>query len=119
MLTIGIIVALLGLVLVGISYSVDYTSANWTDFYEDILPRTDNGDWNLVVRVLSPIILLTGAWYAGEQLIYRRRFQALMETDKKSDFSRNLSDLEDLARDLPEKYMEELEEKQATFRSRR
>ena len=114
------VATIVGLALTVLAYTADYGAANWTDFYEGIVPgQTDAGNWNMLVRVLAPIALLTGAWYLGEQLWARYKFNEMMSTEKKSEFSKNVPALEKAARKLPKRFEEELKEKQSAFVSRR
>lgn len=116
----SIVATIAGLALTVLAYTADYGAANWTDFYEGIVPgQTDAGNWNMLVRVLAPILLLTGAWYLGEQIWARYKFNEMISAEKKSEFTKNIPKLEETARKLPKRYEEELKEKQSAFVSRR
>lgn len=117
LLWISIAISVIGLALTAVAYSAP--GAAWTDSYEAALPSAGGGDWNMLVRVVAPIILLTGVWYVGEQIIARRRFNRLINAEKKSEFQQNLPTLEETVRDLPDKYEDRLEQKQTDFKSRR
>lgn len=121
MLVISIAITVVGVALVAFSYTADYAEDNWTDAYEAVVPGGvgEDQDWNLAVRVVSPVVLVTGAWYLGEQILARRKFNRLINAEKKSEFNQNVSVLEETVRDLPHKYEDKLEEKQASFKSRR
>lgn len=82
-------------------------------FYVNALPGADTGwqGWNTVVLLASPLVVLIGGWYVGEQIQVRRRFEELVETKKKSEFRKEIAELEDLARRLPPRYGERLEQR--------
>lgn len=117
LLWISIVILLIGIALTVVAYSAP--GADWTDPYESMLPSAGGGDWNMLIRVVAPVILITGAWYVGEQIIARRRFNRLINAEKKSEFQQNLPTLEETVRDLPDKYEDRLEQKQTDFKSRR
>lgn len=119
LLWMSIAITIIGLLLVVLSYTADYQAAGWTDTYESYVPESANGSWNMLVRVVSPVILITGVWYLGEQILARRKFERLINAEKKSDFRTNLPQLEETVRDLPAKYEDRLQEKQGEFKSRR
>lgn len=77
--------------------------------------RTALGAWGLWVLLLSALGALMGGWYFGEQLYKRRKFERLLETDKRSDFVGSRKTLEDLAKTLPDRYKPRIAEKEATF----
>lgn len=82
-------------------------------FYADALPTVggERQGWNTVVFLVSPFVMLTGGWYVWEQYRLRRDFNALIETRKKSDFLKEVGELEHIARRLPDEYAERLEER--------
>lgn len=82
-------------------------------FYVAVLPEIggSKAGWNTVVLIAAPFVALTGGWYCWDQVKMRRDFNELIQTKKKSDFVREVGDLEDLARQLPPKYRERLEER--------
>lgn len=119
-LVISAVVLVIGLVLTVLAYTAAYPASGWNAFYENLVPSsTSEGDWNLLVRVVAPIVLLVGIWYVGEQLLARRKFNRLMGVDKKSDFSKNVTTLTETAKKLPKRYEEQLQEKERSFKSRR
>lgn len=76
-------------------------------------------EWKLWILILGAIGALVGAYYVGDQVLKRRKFERLLRTDKKSDFVAARKDLEDLARRLPDRYRPRFLEKEASFRSKR
>ena len=121
MLEIGAVTLALGVILTVISFVyafVDPPSRTWLDWYAGIVERPE-GNYNLILFILGPILLLTGAFYFGEQLILRRRFERLLDTPKRSEFSSRRRDLEDLARRLPEGYGARIEAKESEFKTKR
>lgn len=79
-------------------------------FYVQLLPANKPG-WNMIVVIVSPFIALTGAWYVWDQYTLRRRFDELVTTRKKSEFRKELPELNHLADRLPEPYQERLQER--------
>lgn len=108
-----------GLVLTVLAFTAEPAAAGWNAFYERTVPVGGDQDWNLLVRVVAPIILVSGVWYLGEQIIARRKFERLINAEKKSAFQDNLDELEETARKLPKEYEERLNEKTESFVSRR
>lgn len=120
-LEIGALVLALGLTLTVISFVysfVDPASRGWLDWYADLVERPE-GNYNLILFILGPILLIAGGFYVGEQLVLRRRFERLLETPKKSEFASRRRDLEELARRLPEPYSGRIDAKEAEFKSKR
>lgn len=85
-------------------------------FYVQVLSL---GSWRLWILLLSMFGLMGGAWYLGEQLVRRRKFERLLETDKRSDFTSSRKELDELARTLPDRYKPRIHEKEAQFKTRR
>lgn len=111
---------LLGIAFTVLAFMADYDAAGWTDFYEAWVPQgTGAGNWNRFVQVVAPIVLVSGAWYLGEQLLARRKFNRMIDTESKSEFQRNLDELEETAGKLPQRFKERLEDKREEFVSRR
>ena len=124
MLAIGTFVFALGLVLSALAWANAYSETTVLDWYDGVLalvPGQGEGgqDWNVLLMIVGPVLLVTGAFYGGEQLVLRRRFDRLIDTAKKSEFVSNRKDLEDLAKRLPTGYRRRVEEKEASFRSLR
>lgn len=117
---IGAVLLVIGLVLTVISWSLNFADStpSWLQSYKDVVDR-DEGDYNLFVFIIGPIILIWGAWYIGEQFILRRRFETLIDTPKRSEFSSRRKDLEELARRLPEGFGERIRSKESEFASKR
>lgn len=115
----GVILAV-GIILTIISFTYAYLSPRpaWLDSYAALVERSE-GNYNLFLFILGPVLLLGGGFYVGEQIVLRRRFERLLDTPKKSEFASRRKDLEDLARRLPSTYNERIEAKEAEFRSKR
>lgn len=113
------VATVVGLVFVVLAYTANQDPGGWNSFYESVVPVGGSQDWNLLVRVLAPVVLVSGGWYLGEQIISRRKFDRLVDTKKRSEFQKNYDELEELAGKLPKRYEERLEEKADTFSSRR
>lgn len=121
MLEIGAVVLALGVILTFISFAYAFLTADkraWLDWYAGLVERPE-GNYNLILFILGPILLITGGFYVGEQLVLRRRFERLLDTPKRSEFTSRRRDLEDLARRLPEGYMKRIDAKEAEFKTKR
>lgn len=117
MLPLSVLVFLVGLALTlwswwGQSISKDY-------FAQYIQAINETGNWNLWVQIVSPLILLTGAWYLGDQILTRRKFARLMATQKKSEFATSKKELVEIARRLPDKYRGRIDTKEQELVSKR
>jgi thiaminase len=116
----SVVATVVGLVLTVLAFAADYGAANWTDVYEAYVSAGETGgNWNRLVQVLAPVVLATGLWYVGEQILARRSFNELIDTDSKSEFQSNLEELEDTVGKLPKSYEERLQEKREQFVMRR
>lgn len=122
-LEVGAAVGVAGLVLMLLSYVYRFADApGWLGFYESALaaiPGAEPAGYNLWVMILSTILFVSGAFYAGEQIVLRRRFERLLATSKKSEFVSNRKDLDVLVRRLPGGYRQRVKEKELTFKSAR
>ncbi len=120
MLEIGAVVAVLGLLLTIISftYSFSDTTPGWLSGYDSMVRRPE-GNYNLILFIAGPLMLIIGGFYFGEQLVLRRRFERLLDTRRKSEFAGRRKDLEDLARRLPDGFRQRIEAKESEFTSRR
>lgn len=119
-LEIGGVTLVVGLILTIISFTYAYVTPHpaWLQSYATLVERPE-GNYNLILFILGPILLLAGGFYAGEQIVLRRRFERLLDTPKKSDFASRRKDLEELARRLPDGYMKRIDAKEAEFKSKR
>lgn len=121
MLELGVVLLVIG--LVGTIVSFTYNSANvtpdWLDSYQNLVNRPGEGDYNLIVLIVAPIILIWGGFWVGEQLVLRRRFDRLLDTPKKSEFASRRGKLEETAKRLPDGYRKRISEKEAEFVSKR
>jgi hypothetical protein len=120
MLEIGGVVAAIGLVLTIISFTVRFArpTPGWLSWYTNVVFRPE-GDYNLILLILGPIMLVIGGFYFGEQLVLRRRFERLLDTPRKSEFAGRRKDLDDLAKRLPSKFESRIDEKESEFKSKR
>ncbi|HVL49086.1 MAG TPA: hypothetical protein VM889_11055 [Candidatus Thermoplasmatota archaeon] len=123
MLEIGLALTVVGLLLTVVSWSwawdVGDARTGWLASYEPLANFHDleDGDYNLIPMIVGPIVLIMGLFYAGEQLVLRRRFERLMEVKKKGDFLSNLRDIEALAKRLPDGYRARVREREAEMKS--
>lgn len=117
MMEIGGLVAAVGLVLTVISFTYAFADAapGWLGWYDGIVDQPQ-GNWNTVVIIVGPILLIMGGFYLGEQIVLRRRFERLIDTTKKSEFTSRRRDLDDLSKRLPTNFSERLRDKEAEFR---
>lgn len=114
------VATVVGLALTILAYTAEPTAGGWNAFYEQAVPmQTSEGSWNLLIKVVAPIVLVSGGWYLGEQILARRKFENLIEIEKKSAFQDNYEELREQAGKLPKRYEERLDEKADEFLSRR
>jgi hypothetical protein len=120
MLEIGGILTVVGLVatLISFTYNWVHPTPSFLNKYDALVNRQE-GNYNLILLIAGPIVLIMGIFYFGEQLVLRRRFERLLDTPKRSEFSSRRRDLEDLARRLPEGFMAKIEAKESEFKSKR
>lgn len=118
---IGAVLLVLGLVLTVVSFSLNFSSEtpSWLASYKDLVETESGEDWNLVVMIVGPIVLISGGFYVGEQFVLRRRFERLIDTPKRSEFTSRRRDLEDIAKRLPDGFTSRIKEKESEFVSRR
>jgi len=116
MLEIGIVLAILGLILTAISWLYAFVSPTpaFLASYAALVERPE-GNYNLILLIGGPILLIVGCIYFGEQLILRRRFEKLIDTPKRSEFTSRRKDLEDLARRLPDGFNARIKDKETEF----
>lgn len=105
-LEVGLLVAAAGFLLTVVSYTAYLADPPILAGYEHAL----RGGWNLWVMAISPFTLLAGGWYAGEQILLRRRFEEKIEMDRRHEYRDRVRELEDIAEKLPARYRERLEE---------
>lgn len=117
-LEIGAIVLVIGVVMTIISFTYSFVDPHpsWLDGYATLVNRPE-GNYNLVMFIVGPILLIMGGFYMGEQMVLRRRFERLLDTPKRSEFASRRKDLDDLAKRLPQKFEARIESKEAEFKS--
>lgn len=128
MLELGVAILALGLIatLVAFIYNWAYDapvgttagSPSWLNSYHDLVSRPQ-GDFNLFLLIAGPILLIWGAFWVGEQLVFRRRFERLLDTPKKSEFATRRPQLEEISRRLPDGYKKRIAAKEGEFSSKR
>lgn len=113
---IGLAVAILGFLITLVSWIAKFTELP-LPLYRRLVEDTSAtaGDWNLLLVIIGPLLLIGGAWYFFEQLFLRRRFEKLLATSQKSAFTKNKREIEDIARRLPDRYYSRIAEKEAQF----
>lgn len=115
----SIAAALVGGVLFVFSIAANQ-EASWVAFYTDMVPSGGTeANWNKAVMLISGVVFATGAWYVVEQVNARRRFNRMMNSEKKSEFQQNMDTLQETVGLLPKSYEESFEEKRDKFDSRR
>jgi hypothetical protein len=118
LLAIAVVVTIVGLVPTVVAYLVaDYGGVSpGPSWYTDLVP---NDGWNLWVKIVAPLVLLTGLWYLGEQLLLRRKLHRLVDTGKRSDLVRNMSQIEGILGRLPRSFEKRVQEKEGAIKSKR
>lgn len=110
---------LVGLVFTVLAFLHDGQPSGFIAFYERTVPTGPDTNWNLAVKIIAPVVLATGVWYLVEQIKARRKFNEIMDLEKKSEFNQRLPELKEEVRKLPKTYEQELSDKEKDFRSRR
>ena len=120
MLELGIVLLILGLLGTVVSFVLNFadTTPSWLASYEDLV-RRPQGDFNLILLIAGPILLIWGGFWVGEQMVLRRRFERLLDTPKRSEFTSRRSELESMTKRLPDGYRKRITEKESEFVSRR
>ncbi len=108
--------SIFALSIVGIVISSVYV------FFRDAVPgfmkdiAMAPGNWNYWIMLLSAFGLMIGGWYFYDVVKKKKKFERLMKTNSRSKFTKNLSDLEEIAWYLGKEYEQRLEEKKRTLR---
>lgn len=117
-LPIGAVVLVVGSVLFVLSLIAGWLGMPDTvGFYVDTLPRHQGAwqGWNTLIFISSPLLMIGGGWYVYEQISLRNRFDDLVTTKKKSDFRKEVAELERISRRLPPRYRQRLKERKEEF----
>jgi hypothetical protein len=120
MLELGLVLGVIGLIgsIIAFSYRFIPTTPSWLDWYGDLVARPE-GDYNLILLIVAPIILIWGGFWIGEQIVLRRRFERMLDTPKRSEFSSRRSELDKLSKRLPDGYKARIAKKESEFVSKR
>lgn len=120
MLELGVVIGVVGLVGSIIAFTLRFAkqTPSWLASYRTLVVRPE-GDWNLVLLIVGPILLIWGGFWVGEQVVLRRRFERMLDTPKRSEFSARRSELETLSKRLPDGYKKRIAAKEAEFVSKR
>lgn len=120
MLELGAVLLLVGLIGTIIAFTDNYADStpSWLQWYENLVTRPQ-GDFNLILLILAPILLIWGGFWVGEQLVLRRRFERLLDTPKKSEFVSRRQQMEEVTKRLPDGYRKRITEKESEFASKR
>lgn len=105
-------VAVVGLLLTVVSYTAYLADLAFLAGYE----RALRGGWNLWVMAISPFMLLAGGWYAGEQLLLRKRFEEKIDIERRSEYRDRIRELEAMVEKLPSEYRDRLEDQVEEYR---
>lgn len=123
MLELGALLLVIGLVGTIISFwynwFLDPAAPGMMGRYRDLVDRPGEGDYNLIILIVAPIILIWGGFWVGEQLVLRRRFERLLDTPKRSEFASRRTDLEAISKRLPDGYRTRIKEKESEFVTKR
>lgn len=121
MLEMGAVLLVLGLVLTTVASILHFgdTTPAFLREYERVMRQSGQGDFNLLVLIAGPILLIWGGFWVGEQVIYRRRFERLIETPKRSEFTSRRSQLEEISKRLPDGYRQRIKAKESEFTAKR
>jgi len=120
MLELGAVLLVIGLIgtIIAATYNWADTTPGWLAQYGTFVERPQ-GDFNLLLLIVAPILLIWGGFWVGEQMILRRRFDKLLDTPKRSEFTSRRSQLEEMTKRLPDGYRGRIKEKENEFVSKR
>lgn len=113
------VATLVGLVFTVLAFLHDGQPSGVIAFYERNVPTGPDTNWNLAVKIIAPVVLATGLWYLVEQVKARKKFNDIMDLEKKSEFNQRLPELKEEVKKLPKEYEEDVSAKEKDFRSRR
>ena len=120
MLAISSIVLVIGLALSAVAWFHDALLPSDLDArYIEFLQPSPSKNWNRVVQIVGPVVLLVGGWYFGEQVYYRRKFHKLLDVEHKSEFQKNRRRLDEVVIHLPKDFEGRIEARETDFKSRR
>ncbi len=77
---------------------------------------TQVGDWNLWLLLLSPAVLILGAWWVYDHFKKVKKLEKYLTENSKSKFIRNIEDVQYLGWSLPQRYEDMVLEKMDEFR---
>lgn len=120
MLELGAVLLVIGLVGTIIAFVDNFadTTPSWLRWYEELVTRPQ-GDFNLILLIVAPILLIWGGFWVGEQIVLRRRFERLLDTPKRSEFAARRPQIEEVTKRLPDGYKRRINEKESEFVSKR
>ncbi|HET6405080.1 MAG TPA: hypothetical protein VFH78_10570 [Candidatus Thermoplasmatota archaeon] len=121
MLELGAVLLVIGLIgtIIAATYNWADTTPGWLTQYGNLVNRPGEGDYNLILLIVAPILLIWGGFWVGEQLILRRRFERLLDTPKRSEFAARRGQLEEISKRLPDAYRKRISAKESEFVTRR
>ena len=74
------------------------------------------GDYNRYFILIPPFGIIIGGWYLGSTIYNRRKFEKMVNTEKKSDFVKSFHEIEVLSHKLPTEYRNRFKRAKKKFR---
>ncbi len=62
------------------------------------------GEYGRYLLIIPPFGIIIGGWYLGITIYNRRKFERMVNTEKKSDFVKSFHEIEVLSHKLPTEY---------------
>ena len=105
----------IGMTVIGFLWYFTFIQSNIANsIIEDFAKRL--GDWGWWILIPAPFVAIIGGWYFFDQILSRKKFSKLVNTNSKASLVRNTGEIEGMMWKLPEKYRIRFEEKKKKFR---
>jgi hypothetical protein len=89
----------------------------WKQLFQDAMGLSEDVlIWSPYILILGVILFLIGVWYLYSYINNKRILTEGLQTNKRSEFVKNHTELKNAARRLPSRYLREFQEKEKQFR---
>jgi len=73
------------------------------------------GIYGRFLLIIPPFGILIGGWYLGSALYNSKKFEKMVNTEKKSDFIKSIHEMESLSHRLPKSYRDRFKKAKKRF----